>query len=694
MMPPPARQTAASLRALVAALLLPLAVGADDVDLATLSLEELMDVEVSLVSRREEPLFATAAAVTVITGEDIRRSGATSLPEVLRLIPGVQASRLDANKWAVSARGFADRVSQKLLVLVDGRSIYSPIFGGVFWESYDVVLEDVERVELIRGPGATLWGANAMNGILNVVTRNSSDTQGRLVALAGGTQERGTLSVRQGGRLSGNATWRLFARAFDRDEQPDVDGNAGHDGQRLARAGLRLDWSRGDDEVMLDGDWFAGEAGQVFRYPALEPPLLRTQPSTTDLDGGHLLMRWHRRPSQRHDWRLQVYHDRSLREDFSGETDRSTWDADFQQSWRWTAGHESTWGAGYRRARLEFIGNPQKMTMAMPLATTDLYSAFAQHRLDVGPLNLSAGTKVERNDFTGVEWQPGLRALWRLSQRRALWAAATRAVRTPALADDQIEIIFRSFPAELTIPGVPLAASTMRTHIVGDGTFESEVLNSLEAGYRQRLRDDLLVDLAAYRNRYTELRGGIHRPALPFLVQEPQPHYVDRIVIANAMDGTMWGGEIALEWRLPRERGRVRAWYATSHLDLTVDPGAELDSAALEGGTPEHQASLWLSLDPASRWHLDGILRYASSITDRPEGLPVPTYDAYLPQRDIDGFFELDLRLAWRLRPGLEIAAVGRNLLHARHAESADLFLDTQPTETQRSLYLSLTWRD
>ncbi len=664
---------------------------ANDLDLAALSLEELMDVEVSLVSRREEPLFETAAAVTVITGDDLRRSGATSLPEALRLIPGVQASRLDANKWAVSARGFADRVSQKLLVLIDGRSVYSPIFGGVFWEVQDLMLEDVERIEVIRGPGATLWGANAMNGILNIVTRSSADTQGRLVALTAGNEERGALSLRHGGRLSPQASYRVFARGFDRDEQITADGDPGQDGQRMSRAGFRADWDHGDDQFLAQGELFTGRAGQVFQFAALEEPLLRSLAGDTDLDGGHLLLRWQRHRSARHDWRLQVYHDRSLRDDAVAVTDRSTWDADFQQSWRWSAGHESTWGAGYRWARLDFDGSDLKMMMVPPGNRTRLYSAFVQHRLLLRPgLNLSAGTKIEHNEFTGIEVQPGIRALWRPSDRQALWAAATRAVRTPALADEQIEIIFRSFPSELTIPGAMATDPPTRTHIVGDGTFESEVLQSLEAGYRRQLRPDLLVDVAAYRNRYTGLRGGVRPRLVPLPVEGPQPYFLDRIVIANVMDGTTRGGEILLEWE--HDRGRVRGTYATMRLDLEVEPGADPESASLEGGTPEHQLSLWASYNFGHRWQADAVLRYASAITDRPKGFPVPVYDAYLPQRDIEAFTELDLRLEWQVRPGLRLAVAGRNLLSAQHAESADMLLDTRPTETQRSVTASLTW--
>lgn len=666
---------------------------AADLDLATLSLEELMDVEVSLVSRRQEPLFETAAAVTVITGDDIRRSGATSMPEALRLIPGVQASRLDANKWAVSARGFADRVSQKLLVLIDGRSVYSPIFGGVFWEVQDLMLEDVERIEVIRGPGATLWGANAMNGIINIVTRSSADTQGSLVALTAGNEERGALSLRHGGRFSPQASYRVFARGFDRDEQITAGGDPGQDEQRMSRAGFRADWDRGDDQFLAQGELFTGHAGQVFRHAALEEPLLRNLAGDTDLDGGHLLLRWQRHISARHDWRLQIYHDRSQREDAVAVTDRSTWDADFQQSWRWSDGHESTWGAGYRWARLDFDGSDLKMMMVPPENRTRLYSAFVQHRIVLGPgLNLSAGTKIEHNEFTGIEVQPGIRALWRPSDRQALWAAATRAVRTPALADEQIDITFRTFPSELTIPGATATDPPMQTHLVGDGTFESEVLQSLEAGYRRQLRPDLLIDVAAYRNRYTDLRGGVRPRLVPLLVADPQPHFLDRIVIDNVMDGTTRGGEILLEWELPHNRGRVRGTYATARLDLEVDPGAVPESASLEGGTPQHQLSLWTSYNLGRRWQADAVLRYASAISDQPKGAPVPLYDVYLPQRDIDAFAELDLRLEWQVRPGLRLAVAGRNLLSAQHAESADMLLDTRPTETERSVTASLTW--
>lgn len=666
--------------------------------LASLSLEELMEVEVSLVSRHEEPLFGTAAAVTVITGDDIRRSGATCLPEALRLVPGMQVARIDANKWAVSARGFADRFSQKLLVLIDGRSVYSPIFAGVFWEIQDLLLEDVERIEVIRGPGATLWGANAMNGIVNIVTRSSADTGGALLVAGAGTQERGLAALRYGGRLGRHGHFRIDAKGFERDAFANAAGQEGADDWRMSRTGLRADWERGPDRLMVQGALFVGRAGQTYRYPALEEPLLRTLAADTDLWGGHAMARWQRTVSARSDLRLQLYHDRDARRDPVGDTDRSTWDVDFQHRGAWSRRHESTWGLGYRSAFVDARGTPLKVTFDPEESRTDLFSAFVQHRVQLtAALHLSAGTKLEHNDFTGFEYQPGMRGLWRLSPRRALWVSATRAVRTPALADDRVRIRFRSFPLQAVLPGSAPEDPPLQTHLVGTGRFQSEVLHSAEAGYRQRLGAHLLVDVAAFRNRYADLRSGVHRPLQPTLVAEPVPHFLDQILIVNAMAGTTWGWEAAVDWQLPEGLGRARGAYATTRIDLEVDPGAAPQSVAVEGGTPQHQASLWSSLNLRHDLQVDAIARYVGAIRDRPGATrprgtaPLP-FQAYLPYREIDAYLELDLRLEWRASRDLRLAIAGRNLLHDRHAESADLFIDTEPTLTQRCLHATLTW--
>ena len=329
-------------------------------ELTALSLEELMNVEVTLASRKEEKLFETAAAVWVITQEDLRRSGVTSIAEALRLVPGMQVGRIDANKWAVSARGFADRFAQKLLVLIDGRSVYNPLFSGVYWEVQDLVLEDVAQIEVIRGPGATLWGANAVNGIINIITRSARDTQGGLVTLGTGTEERGFGGVRYGGRLGEHGRYRVYAKGFARDGFVDAAGGPGNDDWQMGRGGFRGDWRLGAvSELTVQGDLFSGDAGQILRFPTLEPPFGRLVKDDTEVSGGNLLGRWQRSLGERGDLKLQLYGDWFARTDSLGDWEYEIYDADFQHRFAWGVRQEIVWGAGYRFSRDDTGASPK-----------------------------------------------------------------------------------------------------------------------------------------------------------------------------------------------------------------------------------------------------------------------------------------------------------------------------------------------
>jgi iron complex outermembrane recepter protein len=682
------------LRSVALSLLLAALPATAAVDLTSLSLEQLMEVEVSLVSRNDQPLFETAAAVAVLTGEEIRRSGVTSLPEALRLIPGMNVGRLDASKWAVSSRGFADRFSQKLLVLMDGRSVYSPIFGGVYWEFHDLVMEDIERIEVIRGPGATLWGANAMNGIVNIVTRSASQTPGGLLAITGGTEERGTLATRYGGSLGETGAFRVYAKGFERDAFVRADGGRANDDSRMGRGGFRADWKDGPNQFMTQGAVYLGRVGQTFRFPIPQTPWLRQQDEDTDLSGSHLMARWQHTETERSDWRLQLSHDRSNSDDLVGDTQRSTWDADFQRRLDWGGRHKTTWGLGYRSARVDARGTPDKVLFLPQERRTDLWSTFLQHRVQLTTrVHMSVGTKIEHNDFTGVEAQPSLRTLWRISERQAVWAAATRAVRTPSIADAGIRIFFRTFPVSAAIPGAQGDQPAVKTYIVGSSEFESEVLHALETGYRRRLSDQILIDVTSFYNRYSDLRAGVHRPPVPKLVEDDAtPYYLDEVFAVNGMEGTALGGEVAVEWALPEEWGRIRGSYATTRIELKVDPGLEPTSEAVEGGTPAHQMLLWASLNPLTNVQMDAILRFVDRISDRPDGAALLPYFEYLPHRNIPAYTQLDLRLEWQVSGEFGLSLVGQNLLGDHHPESADLLMDTEPTRAQRGVYSSLIW--
>ena len=659
------------------------------VDLTALSLEDLMNIEVTLASRKEEKLFEIAAAVFVLTREDIRRSGATSIPQVLRLVPGMQVGQIDASKWAISARGFAARFANKMLVLVDGRHIYSSLFGGVFWEMQDVLLEDIERIEVIRGPGAALWGANSVNGIINIITAPARDTEGKLIQAGFGTEERGFGALRYGDRLGEHAFYRIYAKSSTRGAFVDASGAGTADAWDLQQGGFRADWTPSERDVLsLQGDLFAGDAGQTFRFPTLEAPFVDSFDQDTRLTGGNVLAHWQRDFSPSSDLRLQFFYDRNRRDDGEFEMETDVFDIDLQHRFvpgRW---QDIVWGLGYRRYDDETVGSP-KVSYEPPARSTDLYSAFIHDEivLVADHLRLALGSKFEHNSYTGFEYQPSARLLWTPDARQTLWTAISRAVRTPARNDDNVRIAFRTLPAlSDALPDSPPLLLLLH----GDPSFESEELLSFELGYRLHANRALFFDLAAFYNSYSGLRAA-RIGNLESNTSEATPYLTIVLTDANLMDGTSHGGELVAEWRFPRDRGRLRAAYSYLKVDLEVGPGVALESPNAENVAPQHQFYLWPSLDLRPDLQLDAVGRYVSrAIARAPSSFPNAA--DYLPDRNIDAYFELDLRLAWRASRRLEFALVGRNLLAGHHPEFTGFFVDTLPTETQRGIHGTTTW--
>ena len=662
-------------------------------DLAALSLEELMGVEVTLASRKAESLFETAAAVFILTGDDLRRAGVTSIPEALRLVPGMQVGHIDASKWAISARGFNDRFAQKLLVLIDGRNIYSPLFAGVLWESEDVMLEDVERIEIIRGPGATLWGANAVNGIINIITHSAADTRGGLVTIGGGSEERGLVNLRYGGSFGEKASYRIYGKYFDRDPFVDAAGEATADDWGMFRGGFRLDWEpEGGDELTWQSALYDGHVGQTFRTPILEPPFLNAFDTETQWAGGYLLGGWKRTFSATSDLRLQLYYNREHYADETSSQERDTYDLDFQSRFAWAARHDLVWGLGFRFTT-DQTASHYKVFFDPASRSAHLFSGFAQDEITLisNRLSLSLGSKFEHNAYTGFECQPNARVLWMPGSEHALWAAVSRAARTPSRADDDVLIHFRAFPSQSVFPDLPPETPPTLITFRGSRTFESEKLLSYEAGYRLNPHSALLFDLAVFYNDYDDLRTG-RDYVLDFQADAEIPHFVGELLVTNFMHGRTYGGELAAEWQLPHDRGRLRAAHSYLNMELTLEPGGYVESEAAERGSPEHQFYLWPSLNLRPDLQLDAVGRYVSRITDRDED-DIPTYLDYLPNRNIAAYFELDLRLAWQPTRYLELALVGQNLLHDHHPEFADYFMDSLPTETQRGVYGAATWK-
>ncbi|HKQ30610.1 MAG TPA: TonB-dependent receptor, partial [Burkholderiales bacterium] len=457
-------------------------------DIKRLSLEELADVEVYSASRRSESLQGVPSAIFVLTNEDIRRSRVRSIPDALRLIPGVQVARIDGNKWGVSIRGFLGlagggnaRLANKLLVLVDGRSIYDPLFGGTFWEAQDRMLSDIDRIEVIRGPGGALWGTNAVNGVINIVTKHARETEGGLVELGGGTEERAFGDARYGWKIGDNQHARVYAKSLKRDTGWSPSYNP-HDALSMYRTGFR--WDREDgtrDSLRVSGDWFGVDASQ--RSSA-------TVTDNVDHNGGNLITQWQRKLSATENLRVQLYYDYY---DYGAQgltEERNTYDIELQHSLLWLERHNVVWGLGYRHTR-DHIG--VLASAIEPSRRTDVTeSAFFQDTIELVPerINFTLGAKFEHNDYTDNEWQPSARLAWTPNEKEAWWAAVSRAVRIPTRLE--ADIVCRN-PATCTV-GTRL----------GDGIV-TEKVHAYELGHRRLLAKDLWWDLATFYNDYEEL---------------------------------------------------------------------------------------------------------------------------------------------------------------------------------------------
>jgi iron complex outermembrane receptor protein len=629
-------------------------------DLARLSLEELMNVEVTSVSKRAEKLSEAPAAISVITADELRRSGATSLPEALRLVPGMEVARVDSHNWAVSARGFNDLFANKLLVLMDGRSVYTPLFSGVHWDVQDALLEDIERVEVIRGPGATVWGANAVNGVINIITRSAKDTQGLMLTGGGGTEEQGFAGVRYGGKLGENAYYRVYGKYFNRDDQVLPDGTDSNDRWNMERGGFRVDWDAStDDHFTLQSDLYSGRLNQTFFLPTPTPPFAQTNRSNLDVNGGNVLGRWSRSFSERSDLSLQVYYDRTVRNGPVLNEDRDAIDIDLQHHFLLGERQDLVWGAGYRVSSDE-LDNTYTATFNPDQRTVQLFSLFAQDEITIVPdrLRVTLGSKFEHNDFTGFEYQPGGRISWTPTDRQTVWASISRAVRTPSQAEDDIQL-----RQVTTTPGV-------QTLIQGSREFDSEELLSYEVGYRWRPLDRITLDAAAFYHDYGNLRSVEPSGVLP------GPPVTVTAVLANRLNGETYGVEFAPSWQIT-DWWRVQAAYTFLQMQLHRDAGSlDTTTEANEGRNPHHQLSLRSSLDLPQNIEFDCSVRYVES----------------LPDFQIPSYVVMDARLAWRPFKNLELAIVGQNFLDDRHPEFQAVLIPTERTEVQQSVYGKVTW--
>jgi iron complex outermembrane receptor protein len=626
----------------------------EEPDITDLSLEELADIEVTSVSKKAERSSEAAAALYVITQEDIRRSGVTTIADALRLVPGVHVAKIDSNKWEVSVRGSSSQFSNKLLLLMDGRSVYTPLFAGVFWDVQDTLLADIERIEVIRGPGGTLWGSNAVNGVINVITRSARDTQGLLVSGGGGDEERAFVGARYGGRFGEGFYYRVYGKYFDRDGGFDP-VRGGFDDWHMARGGFRADWDVSPADLLtVQGDVYAGRAGQAGL-----PGLALVEPGMEfdeRLTGGNVIGRWTRTLGESSDATVQAYYDYTDRNELFFRERRGTFDLDFQHRFPLPWRQEFVWGAGYRLTSDEFRGS-----LGLDLMPDDrdvqLASMFVQDEIWIVPdrVRFTLGSKFEHNDYTGVDIQPSGRIAWLPTAGQTVWGSISRAVRTPSRFENDVSF-------EMPDPDDPIA-----TRFTGDRHLDNEKLLAYEAGYRVHPVQRLFLDLALFYNVYDDVVSVT--PGAPFFEPEPPPgHPVVPLSLTNRIDGEVYGFELAADAQV-LDWWRIRAAY--SHLQMDIDVSApDQDLLEAQGSSPQNQLSARSQLDLPWKLELDAAARYVDN----------------LPARAIGSYFSADVQLARYIVRGLRVAVVGQNLLEDHHREFSD------GTELERGVFGKLTW--
>ncbi|HJQ22980.1 MAG TPA: TonB-dependent receptor [Blastocatellia bacterium] len=636
-----------------------------------------MNIEVVSVSKKEERLFETAAAVYVITQEDIRRSGMASIPGLLRLVPGLDVARIDGSKWAVSARGFNGRFGNKLLVLIDGRSIYSPETSGVYWEVQDLMLEDIERIEVIRGPGGTMWGANAVNGVINIITKRAQETQGGLLSAGGGSQERGFGSLRYGGQIGDQAFYRVYGKYYNRGALATAAGGDANDGQQAVRGGARLDWqATARDALLVEGDIYHTGIREtpltISPAAPFAPPINRPG----DFSGGSLMGRWAHDFSARADMALQVYYDRFSRDIYVLPESLDTFDVDFQHHLALGQRHDLVWGFDYRLVKHATDSRSASPVQYTPKdEITRLFSAFAQDEITLvkDRLRLMLGSKIEyfkeRTDLHGeFDIQPNVRLSWTPQPRQTFWAAVSRAVRTPARNDGDLRVNLAALPAANGLTGI-LA-------LMGNEDYASETVLAYEAGYRVQPHRQLAFDLAAFYNVYGRLTT--QEPRAPFFEADPQPaHLVIPLVFDNLMRGKTYGAEAAANWDVT-SRWKLSGSYSFLRMQLRRDAASRAtDPEAIAGDSPQQQFQLHSSVILPRNFELDAALYHVSRLSNQ----------------QIPGYTRLDARLGWQWRDGFELSLALQNLLDNRHPEFNSHDTRVVTSQVRRGAYGKFIWQ-
>jgi iron complex outermembrane receptor protein len=637
-------------------------------DYADMSIEELMDVSVTSVAKKATRLDLSPAAVAVVTSDDLRRLGITTIPEALRTVTGMDVARINANEWAVSSRGFNNEFANSLLVLIDGRTVYTPASAGVFWNAQDVMIEDLDRIEVIRGPGATLWGANAVNGVVNVTSKSAKDTQGTLVSTSYGTEDEPSVTVRYGGQIATDLYYRAYVKYFNRDGLVDASGQATADDWHTTHEGFRADWEpSATDKVTFQGDAYRGEAEKNVDLLRFDPLAIQSVGQVEQNTGSNALARFTRTFGATSALTLQAYYDRVKQGDGFGTEYRNTSDIDLQHRFALGARQDVVWGAGYRDSEIK--NTPSfNLTWTPEIHQVRLFNLFAQDEITLVPdrWHLTLGSKVEHNNLIGWELDPGGRLLWTPTRSQTLWAAVSRATRTPSLFEQSSRLNVTAFQPS---PGSPVVLVSF----FGNPNLDAEKVIAYELGYRIEPNPRLSFDLACFYNRYRDLDAVTPGPP-SFETSPDPPHVLLPSVWQNALSAENYGTELSVHWQVTRP-WRLSGGYTWLHMHVHPNP-------ALNGESPGQQAQIHSYLDLSSRWELNGSAYYVGTVAP-------PVGAGHV---DIPSYIRLDVGVVWRPTPPLEIGLWGQNLTDPRHAEFANRN-SAVLTQVPRSFLIRITKR-
>jgi iron complex outermembrane receptor protein len=631
-----------------------------------------MNVDVTSASKKEQKMSRVPAAIFVITQEDIRRSGATNIPDLLRMVPGLEVAQVTPSVWAISARGFNTQYSNKLLVLIDGRTVYTPLFSGVYWDTQDVPLDSIERIEVIRGPGATVWGTNAVNGVINIMTKIAGETPGGIATSEGGTLDYGAGMARYGGRLGSRGAYRAFADGLEIGPFLTPNHQNAQDDWYRFHGGFRIDEDvTAKDSLTMEGEAVRGNAGEmVTTIVSLLPPVNANLDLRDRFSGWSLLGRWKHVLSQGSETTLQAYFDRSNRGDTTYGYGLNTFDVDFQHHGVWHRRQDFVWGLGYRVSsdnsarEFRFSANPQALTY-------QIFSSFVQDEIAVHPdhLYISVGTKLEHHYFNGFNLQPTARVTWAPEGRDMFWAAVSGAQRTPSRGETAVRDNEAVYPGPDNLP--------ILISVFGNPAQKNEHLIAAEAGFRKAFMERLSFDSALFFNHYQELISG--EPGATRLETDPPPvHLLMPVAIANLLHGETHGIEAFASVKLA-DRWTLSPGYTFLTMHLHRDPtGLDVGSGPeTEGGIPNQQAQLRSNVNLPWHWQW--------------------TTSAYFVGRlaapKIASYTRLDANLAWQPSDKMSLGLVGQNLLQGLHQEYSGSVLTVTPSLVRRSAYARLTWR-